>query len=63
MSDSAYKRGREMVWRKTAEMYMRSFEMARRQVAATPCEAVAASAFGHRPHESADSNLDRPYHI
>jgi hypothetical protein len=63
MSVNAYKRGREMVWSKTAEMYMRSFEMARRQVAATPCEALAASAFGRRPHESAELNVNRPYHI
>jgi glycosyltransferase involved in cell wall biosynthesis len=41
MSVNAYKRGREMVWSKTAELYMRSFELARRQGAATLCEAVA----------------------
>jgi hypothetical protein len=34
-----------MVWSKTAEMYMRSFEMARRQVAATMRKAV-----GRRRH-------------
>ena len=63
MSDNAYKRGRTMVWSNTAGLYMRSFERARRQGAAAPRESVAASGFGHRPHESPELNLDRLYHM
>ena len=47
MSDNAYKLGREMVWSNTAGLYMRSFELARRQGAAAPRESVAAREFGH----------------
>jgi len=36
MSDNAYKMGRTMVWSKTAGLYMRSFELARRQGAEAP---------------------------
>ena len=42
MSDNAYKLGRSMVWSNTAGLYMRSFEVARRQAAAP---ALAASQF------------------
>src|SRR5205085_5321019 len=42
MSDNAYKLGREMVWSNTAELYIRSFELARRQDTAAPRESVAA---------------------
>jgi glycosyltransferase involved in cell wall biosynthesis len=55
MSDNAYKLGREMVWSNTAGLYMRSFELARRQGAAAPRESVAAEEFGHRRHESVSS--------
>jgi hypothetical protein len=52
-----------MVWSKTAVLYMRSFELARRQGAAALRESVAASGFGHRPHESPELNLDHLYHM
>jgi len=47
MSDNAYKMGRTMVWSKTAGLYMRSFELARRPWAAMAQEWVAAREFGH----------------
>jgi glycosyltransferase involved in cell wall biosynthesis len=47
MSASAYKLGRTMVWSNTAELYIRSFELARRQgAAAAPRRSIAASGFG-----------------
>ncbi|HYW42470.1 MAG TPA: glycosyltransferase family 4 protein [Bryobacteraceae bacterium] len=61
MSDTAYKLGREMVWSKTAGVYMRSFELARRQGATR--ESAAASKFGNRPHVSPELNLDHFYHM
>jgi glycosyltransferase involved in cell wall biosynthesis len=63
MSDNAYKLGRTMVWSNTAGLYMRSFELARRQGAAAPRESVAAREFGHRPHESPELNLNHLYHM
>jgi glycosyltransferase involved in cell wall biosynthesis len=63
MSDNAYKLGRTMVWSKTAGLYMRSFELARRQGATAPRESVAASGFGHRPHASPELNLNHLYHM
>ncbi len=47
MSDKAYKLGREMVWSNTAGLYMRSFDLARRQAVAAPRPSVAAREFGH----------------
>jgi glycosyltransferase involved in cell wall biosynthesis len=47
MSENAYKLGRTMVWSNTAELYMRSFKLARRQRAAVPRKSVAAREFGH----------------
>jgi glycosyltransferase involved in cell wall biosynthesis len=63
MSNYAYKLGRNMVWSHTAGLYMRSFELARRQGAAALRESVAASAFGRRPHESPELNLDHLYRM
>jgi glycosyltransferase involved in cell wall biosynthesis len=63
MSDNAYNLGRAMVWSNTAGLYMRSFEAARRQGVAATGESVAASVFGHRPHESPELNLDHLYHM
>ncbi|MGD0578559.1 MAG: glycosyltransferase family 4 protein [Bryobacteraceae bacterium] len=63
MGDNAYRLGREMVWSNAAGLYLRSFELARRQGAAAPRESVAASGFGHRPHESPELNLDHLYHM
>ena len=40
MSENAYKLGRTMVWSNTAGVYMRSFELARRQVVGAPRKLV-----------------------
>jgi glycosyltransferase involved in cell wall biosynthesis len=45
MSRNAYRLGRAMVWSNTAGLYLRSFELARRQGATAPRQAVAASRF------------------
>jgi len=63
MSDNAYQLGRAMVWSNTAGIYMRSFELARRQGAAAPRESVAAGVAGRRPLESPELNLDHLYHM
>jgi len=63
MSGNAYKMGRTMVWSKTAGLYMRSFELARRQGAAAPRESVAARGFPHRSQESPVFNLDHLYQM
>ena len=63
MSDNAYKLGRAMVWSNTARLYMRSFEAARRQGAPVPRKSVSARAFGDRPHESPELNLDHLYRM
>jgi glycosyltransferase involved in cell wall biosynthesis len=63
MSDNAYRLGRTMVWSNTAGLYMRSFELARRQAAAVPRKSAAAAAFGPRPYESPELNLDHLYHM
>ena len=47
MGDNAYRLGRAMVWSNTAGLYMRSFELARRQAVAAPRPSVAAREFGH----------------
>lgn len=59
MSMNAYKLGREMVWSKTAGLYMRSFESARKETAAPR---VAAPANGHGPVLTTRLNLDHLYH-
>ena len=63
MSGNAYKLGRAMVWSNTAELYMRSFELARQQRIPAPRQSVTASvrtasARTPRPHESPELNLD-----
>jgi glycosyltransferase involved in cell wall biosynthesis len=63
MSDNAYRMGREMVWSHTAGLYMRSFELARRQAAAGPRELVAARGFSRRPYEAPELNLDHLYQM
>jgi glycosyltransferase involved in cell wall biosynthesis len=62
MSDNAYKLGRTMVWSKTAGLYMRSFELARRQGAAARRESAARVA-GRQSFESPVLNLDHLYHM
>ncbi|MGA3095802.1 MAG: glycosyltransferase family 4 protein [Bryobacteraceae bacterium] len=63
MSANAYKLGRAMVWSNTAGLYMRSFELARRKVAAAPRESVPVNGFGYSPHVSPELNLDRLYRM
>jgi len=63
MSDNAYKMGRTMVWSNTAGLYIRSFELARRDRAAVPRKSVAAGAFGTWPHKSPELNLEHLYHM
>jgi glycosyltransferase involved in cell wall biosynthesis len=63
MGDNAYKLGREMVWSNTAGMYMRSFDLARKQGPAAPRASFAANELGHRSHESPKLNLDHLYHM
>ena len=63
MSKNAYKLGRAMVWSNTAELYMGSFEMARRLAPAAPRTSVAARELPPRPHESPELNLDHLYHM
>jgi glycosyltransferase involved in cell wall biosynthesis len=62
MSDDAYALGRAMVWSNTAALYMRSFELARRQWAASR-ELVPANGFGHLRHRSPEFNLDHLYRM
>jgi hypothetical protein len=52
-----------MVWSNTAGLYMRSFELARRQGTAAPREPAAAGVLPHRPHESPELNLDHLYRM
>jgi glycosyltransferase involved in cell wall biosynthesis len=59
MSNNAYKLGRQMVWSKTAGLYMHSFETARPRGTAAPREFVAVNGFGHRPYESQQLSLNR----
>ena len=61
MSDNAYKLGRSMVWSNTANLYMRSFENARRWWP-VPLESVAFNGFAHRPHAWPEPNMDHLYH-
>jgi glycosyltransferase involved in cell wall biosynthesis len=63
MSDNAYKLGRTMVWSNTAGLYMRAFELARRQGAAVPRKSVVPSAFGPRRQQSPVLNLDHLYRM
>jgi glycosyltransferase involved in cell wall biosynthesis len=63
MSDNAYKMGRTMVWSNTAGLYMRSFDLARRQGATAPRKSVAAIGFGQRFQVSLELKLDHLYQM
>jgi len=67
MGDNAYRLGRKMVWSSTAELYMRSFDLAG---LARPYWAAAPRKIGRRressamrPHESPELNLGHLYHM
>jgi glycosyltransferase involved in cell wall biosynthesis len=51
MRKNAYKLGREMIWSNAAQLYMRSFERARLEVAARPRKFLAAKTLDHKPRE------------
>ena len=61
MSDNAYKLGRTMVWSNTARFYMNSFEMARRERTAAPCEYVAPRELSRQPHEAPEEWRSRAH--
>jgi glycosyltransferase involved in cell wall biosynthesis len=63
MSDRAYKLGRAMVWSNTARLYLRAFELARRQKAAAAHEPVSVNGFGPWTYESPELNPDRVYRM
>jgi glycosyltransferase involved in cell wall biosynthesis len=63
MSDRAYKLGRDMVWGKTAGLYMNSFEAAQQQGAKVKRKTVGPDRLLHRPHESPELNLDHLYRM
>jgi len=62
MSANAYRLGREMVWSHTAGLYMRSFELARRQGPAAHGAGVAQQHVPRR-HETPEVNLSHLYHM
>jgi glycosyltransferase involved in cell wall biosynthesis len=63
MSNNAYRLGREMIWSKTAGLYMCSFELARRQGTSLRRRSGTASGSGGRLHEPPRLNLDHLYHM
>jgi glycosyltransferase involved in cell wall biosynthesis len=48
---NAYRLGREMIWSNVAQLYMRSFESARSEVAALPRKFLATKTLDHKPRE------------
>jgi hypothetical protein len=63
MSDRAYKLGRDMVWSKTAGLYMDSFEAAQQRGAKVKRKSVGPDRSLLRPHESPELNLDHLYRM
>jgi glycosyltransferase involved in cell wall biosynthesis len=63
MSARAYKMGRKMVWKKTADLYMRSFELASRRKISVPRKPAASAGLRNRPYDSPGLNLDHLYHM
>ena len=61
MSDNAYRLGRTMVWSNTAQLYMGSFEVARRERTAAAREYVAASEPSRQPYEALDQQRSRAH--
>ncbi len=58
MRKNAYKLGREMVWSKTAQLYMRSFELARIQRAALSRKSFATKTLDQAPLDLPGLRLD-----
>ena len=63
MSANAYRLGREMVWSRTAGLYMRSFELARRQWPAARGPGVAQQRHAPGRHETPEVNLSHLYYM
>jgi len=54
---NAYRLGREMIWSNVAQMYMRSFEASRLEVAAKPRKSLAIKTLDQKPRELPRMNL------
>jgi len=63
MSDRAYRLGRAMTWSNTAGLYMRSFELARRQAAVAQREFATMNASSRRPQSTPVLKLDHLFHM
>ena len=63
MSDRAYTLGRDMVWSKTAGLYMDSFVAAQQRPARVKRKTVGRDRLLHRPHESPELNLVHLYRM
>jgi glycosyltransferase involved in cell wall biosynthesis len=58
MRKNAYRMGREMVWSNVAQLYMRSFELARLQGAAPSRKSLVTKTLDRRPRELPTLKLD-----
>ena len=58
MRKNAYRIGREMVWSNVAQLYMRSFELARLEGAAVSRKSLATKTLDQRPRELPELKLD-----
>ncbi len=58
MRKNAYRIGREMVWSNVAQMYMRSFECSRLEVAATARKSLASKTLDQTPRELPEIRLN-----
>ncbi len=54
---NAYRIGRDMIWSNVAQMYMRSFEASRLEVAAKPRKSLAIKTLDRKPRELPRMNL------
>lgn len=57
MRKNAYRLGREMVWSNVAQLYMRSFELSRIEVAARPRKSLATKTLDQKPRELPELKL------
>ena len=57
MRKNAYKLGREMIWSKVAQLYMRSFELSRTQGAARSRKSLATKTLDQKPRELPELKL------